>query len=109
MYCISLYLLLGLNVMWWLYWSAVTYGCILCLPYFPQVLSRSSLLVTERKRAEFTNKDAGQDLSRLVRAKDGAGKNVAARPEMDHTSAIAALAAAIKYLEVNIYNSDYQM
>lgn len=80
----------------------MTYDCI-CIPYYPQVLSRSPLLVTERKRAEFTNKDAGQDLSRLVCTKDGAGRNVAARPEMDQTLAMAALAAVIKYLEVNIY------
>ncbi|KAK4320785.1 hypothetical protein Pmani_008361 [Petrolisthes manimaculis] len=63
-----------------------------------QVLSRSSLLVTERKRSEFSNKDAGQDLSRLVRTKGST--NVAARPEMDKTLAVAALAAVIKYLEL---------
>ncbi|KAK3870845.1 hypothetical protein Pcinc_023957, partial [Petrolisthes cinctipes] len=63
-----------------------------------QVLSRSSLLVTERKRSEFSTKDAGQDLSRLVRTKGST--NVAARPEMDKTLAVAALAAVIKYLEL---------
>lgn len=64
-----------------------------------QVLSRSQLLVSERKRTEFTNKDASQDLSRLLRTK-GDASAVAARPEMDRTNAICALAAVIKYLEV---------
>ncbi|ROT64986.1 hypothetical protein C7M84_017040 [Penaeus vannamei] len=64
-----------------------------------QVLSRSQLLVTERKRTEFTNKDASQDLSRLLRTK-GDASAVAARPEMDRTNAICALASVIKYLEL---------
>ncbi|KAK8734550.1 hypothetical protein OTU49_005875 [Cherax quadricarinatus] len=65
-----------------------------------QVLSRNPLLVTERKRAEFNNKDAAQDLSRLLHKKGGDVLATSARPEMDRTSAIAALSAVIKYLEL---------
>ncbi|XP_071527563.1 DNA mismatch repair protein Msh2 [Panulirus ornatus] len=65
-----------------------------------QVLSRSPLLVSERKRTEFNNKDAGQDLGRLLRKKGGEAASVSARPEMDRTYAISALAAVIKYLEL---------
>lgn len=65
------------------------------------MLSRSPLLVTERKRAEFNNKDAGQDLGRLLRKKSGEASTVSARPELDRIYATAALAAVIKYLEVS--------
>ncbi|CAL4080919.1 unnamed protein product, partial [Meganyctiphanes norvegica] len=66
-----------------------------------QVLGRNHLLVTERKRAEFSNKDAAQDLARLLKLKGGAdASHVIARPELEKTHAIASLQAVIKYLEL---------
>ncbi|KAK7068453.1 MutS-like protein [Halocaridina rubra] len=63
-----------------------------------QVLNRSHLLVTERKRGEFNSKDADQDLGRLLRGKETSA--VSTRPEFDKVNAIAALSAVIKYLEL---------
>ncbi|KAG7172893.1 DNA mismatch repair protein Msh2-like, partial [Homarus americanus] len=64
------------------------------------VLSRNPLLVSERKRREFNNKDAAQDLGRLLRTKGRDAAAVSARPELDRTNAVASLAAVIKYLEL---------
>ena len=60
-------------------------------------MSRNPLLVTERKRNEFNNKDAEQDLGRLLRKKKG---NASASKELAGSHATSALAAVIKYLEV---------
>lgn len=65
-----------------------------------QVLDRSSVLVTERKRSDFTNKDAVQDMNRLLKMKKGEQGNAAALPEVDKQHAMAALSAIIKYLEL---------
>lgn len=63
-----------------------------------QVLSRSNMLVTERKKSEFSVKDADQDLNRLLRGNDTG--SVATRPEFDRVVALAALTVVIKYLEL---------
>lgn len=65
-----------------------------------QVMSRNPLLVTERKRAEFNNKDLEQDLGRLLRKKKGGASASLAHPELGGPHASAALAAVIKYLEL---------
>lgn len=62
-----------------------------------EVIQRSNILITERKKVEFSNKDIVQDLNRLL--KMSASGNSATLPEMDLTQATAALAALIKYLE----------
>ncbi|XP_076064509.1 DNA mismatch repair protein spel1 isoform X2 [Oratosquilla oratoria] len=63
-----------------------------------QVLSRSNLLVTERKKVEFSFKDVTQDLGRLLKKKESAA--LASRPEFNLKQAMGALSALIKYLEL---------
>ncbi|XP_045124255.1 DNA mismatch repair protein Msh2-like isoform X1 [Portunus trituberculatus] len=62
-----------------------------------QVMSRNPLLVTERKRSDFNNKDAEQDLRRLLRKSKG---SASASLEQAGAHATAALTAVIKYLEL---------
>ncbi|KAM7432634.1 MutS-like protein [Porites harrisoni] len=62
-----------------------------------EVIQRSNILISERKKAEFSNKDIVQDLNRLLKL--GASGNSSTLPEMDLTHATAALASLIKYLE----------
>jgi len=62
-----------------------------------QVLERSTILVTERKKADFNPKDIHQDLNRLLKKSQGSS---AAPAELDMSHAMASLSAIIKYLEL---------
>lgn len=66
-----------------------------------QVIERSGVLVTLRKKADFSTDSLAQDLNRLIKFKEGQQKNSLALPQMNLSVAICSLAAIIKYLDVS--------
>jgi len=65
-----------------------------------QIMECSNVLVTQRKKTEFSTDGLAQDLNRLLLFMDGQQHNSLALPEMNLITACSSLAALIKYLEV---------
>ncbi|GAB6032645.1 MutS-like protein [Chamberlinius hualienensis] len=64
-----------------------------------QILDKSSILTTERKKNEFQTSDITQDLNRLLKLSKGL-ETCLHLPEIEYKIAMSALAAIIKFLEL---------
>ena len=65
-----------------------------------QIMECSNVLVTQRKKTEFSTDGLAQDLNHLLLFMDGQQHNSLALPEMNLVTACSSLAALVKYLEV---------
>uniref|UniRef100_A0A1A8R4C9 DNA mismatch repair protein n=2 Tax=Nothobranchius rachovii TaxID=451742 RepID=A0A1A8R4C9_9TELE len=65
-----------------------------------EVVQRGGMLVSDRKRAEFSSKDIVQDLNRLLRSKSGEMVASNTLPELDKQVAMSCLAAVVRFLEL---------
>lgn len=65
------------------------------------MIERGNVMVTLRKRSEFSTDSIVQDLNTLLRFKKGQQRNVQSLPEYNLNSAMSATAAIIKYLDVS--------
>ncbi|XP_056285190.1 DNA mismatch repair protein Msh2 isoform X2 [Pseudoliparis swirei] len=65
-----------------------------------EVVQRGGVLISDRKRSEFSSKDMVQDLNRLLRAKRGETVASNTLPELDNQVAMSCLAAVVRFLEL---------
>jgi DNA mismatch repair protein MSH2 len=71
-------------------------------------MERGNVLVTQRKKTEFSTDGLAQDLNRLLLFMEGQQQNSLALPEMSLTNATCSLAALVRYLEVRHCGSWYK-
>lgn len=65
-----------------------------------KVVERCGVLVTMRKKSEFSTDTLVQDLNKLIMFEEGQQPNAHTLPQLQLEIASAAIAAVIKYLEV---------
>lgn len=65
-------------------------------------MERNNVMVTTRKRSEFSSESVIQDLNTLIKFKKGQQQNVQSLPEINLSFAMSATSALIKYLDVSI-------
>ncbi|KAK2578045.1 hypothetical protein KPH14_008462 [Odynerus spinipes] len=65
-----------------------------------RVIERSNVLITLRKKNEFSSDSVIQDLNMLIKFKKGQQQNVQSLPEVNLTLAMSATSALIKYLDL---------
>ncbi|XP_043280096.1 DNA mismatch repair protein Msh2 isoform X2 [Venturia canescens] len=65
-----------------------------------QIMERSNVMITQRKKNEFSSDSIFQDLNSLIKFGKGQQENAQALPETNLKSAMSATAALIKYLDL---------
>lgn len=66
-----------------------------------KVVERCGVLVTMKKKSDFGTDTLVHDLNKLIMFEEGQQPNAHTLPQLELESASAAIAAVIKYLEVN--------
>lgn len=65
-------------------------------------MERSNVLVTLRKKSEFSSDSIIEDLNTLIKFKKGQKQNAQSLPEVNLNIAMSATSALIKYLDVSV-------
>lgn len=65
-------------------------------------MERNNVVITTRKKNEFSSESVVQDLNTLIKFKKGQQQNVQSLPEINLNLAMSATSALIKYLDVSI-------
>lgn len=65
-------------------------------------MERNNVMVTIRKKSEFSSESVIQDLNTLIKFKKGQQQNVQSLPEVNLSFAMSAISALIKYLDVSV-------
>lgn len=65
-------------------------------------MERNNIMVTLRKKSEFSSESVVQDLNTLIKFKKGQQQTAQSLPEINLNLAMSATSALIKYLEVSI-------
>lgn len=68
-----------------------------------KVVERCGVLVTMKKKSDFSTDTLVQDLNKLIMFEEGQQTNAHTLPQLQLENASAAMAAVIKYLEVRIF------